>query len=441
MRGRAAEAHRLERGSCKRQCPNQKPLYYILTICQYINKSFGYWRLERKEFSVGFSFFQELVSCFVLCAVGPRERSQNPHARRSRDAAEPNGNVPSVHGIVDGIPSAIKYEANCISLTRWPIIAGRFMRRTLNAASCAVFASLTLLACASSALPQSKPNRSEQDLNAIGHRNVGGSSVNFFSREKELALGKQLAQEVERSSRMIDDPVVSEYLNRLTQSIAKNSDAKFPINVRIIDSNEINAFTLPGGYQYVNRGLILATNSEAELAGVLAYGIAHTALRTGTRQATKGEMTQLSSIPAMVFTPYTWAGYAMYQGLNMAIPLNFLKFSREAVSAADFYGVEYLYKAGYDAEAYPRLLERVQQPPKSQNISKAFSTHPPLPERLKAIREEIARFLPPRPAETVSSSDFEAVKERLRAWQPPAPAHGANPKRPTLRKPGETPTR
>ena len=167
------------------------------------------------------------------------------------------------------------------------------MRRYLNPSLFAVFTSLTLLACASSALPQFKPSRSDQDPNAIGHRNIGGG-VDFFSREKELALGKQMAQEVERSSKMIDDPALSEYINRLAQNIAKNSDAKLPVHVRVIDSNEINAFTLPGGYQYVDRGLILATNSEAELAGVLAYGIAHTALRTGTRQATKAELTQMS---------------------------------------------------------------------------------------------------------------------------------------------------
>ena len=311
------------------------------------------------------------------------------------------------------------------------------MRSSLNAALFAGFTSLTLLACASPALPKFKPNCSDQDLNAIGQRNIG-DKVNSFSREKELALGKQLAQEVERSSKMIDDPVVSEYLNRLAQNIAKNSDAKFPVIFRIIDSGEINALTLPGGYQYVNRGLILATNSETELAGVLAYGVAHTALRSGTRQATKGELMQLSSIPAMIFIPYSMASYSMLEGLNLSIPLTFLKLSREVVSAADFYAVQYLYKAGYKAEAYPQLLERaIQQPPKSEN-AQAFSTHPPLPERLKAVREEIPRLLPPRPDETVSSPDFEAVKERLRAWQPQTPpALGANPERPTLRKPGE----
>jgi len=314
------------------------------------------------------------------------------------------------------------------------------MRRYLNPSLFAVFTSLTLLACASSALPQFKPSRSDQDPNAIGHRNIGGG-VDFFSREKELALGKQMAQEVERSSKMIDDPALSEYINRLAQNIAKNSDAKLPVHVRVIDSNEINAFTLPGGYQYVDRGLILATNSEAELAGVLAYGIAHTALRTGTRQATKAELTQMSLTAAMVFTPYSWAGYALYEGSNLAIPLTFLKFSREAVSAADFYAVQYLYKAGYDAEAYPQLLERaLQQPAKRQNIPKAFSTHPPLPERLKVIHEEIARLLPPRADGTASPPDFQAVKERLRAWQPQTPsAPEPNPERPTLRKPEELP--
>lgn len=300
------------------------------------------------------------------------------------------------------------------------------MHRFLHAAFFAGFTCVTLLACASSALPQFKPNGSDEDLNAIGHRSID-RNANFFSREKELALGKQLAQEVERSSKMLDDSAALEYLNRLVQNIAKNSDAKFPVNVRIIDSQEINAFTLPGGYEYVDRGLILATDSEAELAGVLAYGIAHTALRTGTSQ-----------LMTAFFPSYTWAAFSsMYPGLNLAIPLTFLKFSREAVSAADFYAVQYLYKTGYNADAYPQLLGRaIQQLSKSRN-TKALSTHPPLPQRLKAINKEIARLLPPRPEETVSSSDFEAMKERVRVWQFQTPSTpGPNSERPTLFKPG-----
>ena len=237
---------------------------------------------------------------------------------------------------------------------------------------------------------------------------------NFYSVDTEKELGKQVAREVERSSKLIDDPVVADYVNRIAQTIAKNSDAKFPITVRIIDSKEINAFTLPGGYQYVNRGLILAAQSEAELAGVLAHSIAHTAMRSETKQATKSELMQLTLIPAMIFTPYSWVDYSsMFQGLNLAIPVAFLKFSRDAQRAADFYAVQYLYKAGYNAESYPQFLERVGlQTLKGQNIPKTFSAFPPLPERVKATREEIARFAQ-RDSEIVSTSDFEAIKERL----------------------------
>lgn len=313
------------------------------------------------------------------------------------------------------------------------------MRCSLNTALFGIFTSLTLLACATSARAQFRPNRSDQDLNAIGHRNVG-SSVNCFSQEKEIALGKQLAQEVERSSKVIEDSVISEYLNRLGQNIAKNSDAKLPVNFRIIDSNEINSFTLPGGYQYVNRGLILATNSEAELAGVLAYGIAHTAMRTGTKQATKAELMQVSSMASMVFISYyAWAGYDLNEGSNVEIPLASLKFSRDAVRAADFYAVQYLYKSGYDANAYTQFMERaLQKPRKSQAAPMVFSSHPPVSERVQALREEIARLLPPRSDENPVAPDFEAVKARLRARQtrvPSAPA--ASLENPTLRKPEE----
>src|SRR5436305_9043796 len=201
------------------------------------------------------------------------------------------------------------------------------------------------------------PRNSREDVDAIGSRKVS-CHMNWFSIEKEIALGKGLAQEVERSSKLIDDPVVTEYVNRVGQNLVRNSDAKVPFTIKVIDSDEVNAFALPGGFFYVNSGLILRAQEESELAGVMAHEISHVTARHGTCQATKGELTQLLSIPAMIFIPYTWAGYAMYQGMNLAIPLTFLKVSRDAERVADFLGGQYMYKAGYDPYSYVTFFGR-----------------------------------------------------------------------------------
>lgn len=242
------------------------------------------------------------------------------------------------------------------------------------------------------------------------------SSPNFYSLDKEKTLGAQLAQEFARSSRLIDDPVIAGYVDRLGKQIAKTSSAKFPITIRVVDSNVVDATTLPGGFQFVNSGLILATESEAELAGVLAHGIAHTALRSSTALATKIELAQLMSIPAMIFIPYTWAGYVSYQGMNLAIPLTLLKFSRDAARQADSLGLQYLYKSAYDPERYLQFFGRiVQSQSPAKAVPKTFSPLPPLTDRVKAMREEIDQFMPQRDAATVTSSEFEAVRERLQS--------------------------
>lgn len=259
------------------------------------------------------------------------------------------------------------------------------------------------------------PKNNKDDVDAIGNRNVSGK-VNFYSLEKEIALGKQLAQEVERSSKLIDDPVVTEYVNRVGQNLVRNSDAKVPFTIKVIDSDEVNAFALPGGFFYVNSGLILRAQEEAELAGVMAHEISHVTARHGTRQATKGEIAQLATIPLLIFGPVGWAGYALYEGLNIAIPLSFLKFSRDDEREADFLGLQYMYKAGYDPNAYVTFFERIQADEKRRpgTIPKVFSTHPPTPERIERTQKEIARILPAKQEYVVTTSEFDSVKARLR---------------------------
>jgi predicted Zn-dependent protease len=284
--------------------------------------------------------------------------------------------------------------------------------------------------------PQTKPSRSDEDLNAIGHRTVG-QGVNLYSLEREKKLGEQLAKEVERSSKLLDDPTVTDYVNRLAQKIAQNSDARGPITVRVIDSDVINAFTLPGGFLYVNSGLLLHADEEGELAGVLARGIAHTALRSATKEATKGELMQLATVPLILLGPGGWVTYGNYEGVNLSIPVTSLKFRRDAERAADFFGLQYLYKAGYDPESYIRFLERTwpQTPAGKKALPKALSPFPPVPDRVDQMKKEIARILPPRDGAIVSSPEFQEVKEHLRSRKlNDGSALSGNPAKPTLRK-------
>jgi predicted Zn-dependent protease len=243
-----------------------------------------------------------------------------------------------------------------------------------------------------------------------------GKGANFYSLEKEIALGKQLAQEVERSSKLIDDPVVTEYVNRIGQNLVRNSDARVPFTIKVIDSDEVNAFALPGGFFYVNSGLILRAQEESELAGVMAHEISHVTARHGTKNATKGQILQLATIPLVLLGPAGLAGYGLYEGLNVALPLTFLKFSRDAEREADFLGLQYMYKAGYDPNAYITFFERIQADEKRRpgTIPKIFSTHPPTPERIENAQKEITRILPNRSEYIVTTSEFDNVKARLR---------------------------
>jgi beta-barrel assembly-enhancing protease len=289
--------------------------------------------------------------------------------------------------------------------------------------------------------PNVKPG-TKQDVNSIGNRNVG-KGLNFYSLEHEIALGKQLAQEVDRQAKFIDDPVVVEYVNRVAQNIVRNSDAQVPFTVKVIDSDVVNAFALPGGFFYVNSGIILHADEESEMAGVMAHEIAHVCARHGTKGQTKAQLIQLASIPAMIFIPYSWAGYAIYQGMNFAIPLTFLKFTRDQEREADYLGLQYMYKAGYDPNSFVAFFEKVEAEEKKQpgTIPKVFSSHPPTPDRIEAAQKEISSILPAREDYIVSTSEFDNVKRRMMAINLNQKVSNKDPNKPTLRrKTGNKPT-
>ena len=247
----------------------------------------------------------------------------------------------------------------------------------------------------------------EKDPDEIGNRDVG-KGVNFYSIEKEIALGKQMAQEVERQAKIVDDPIIAEYVNRIGQNLVRNSDAKVPFTIKVIDSEEINAFALPGGFFFVNTGILLNADNEAEMAGVMAHEIGHVAARHGTRQATRGEIAQIGSIVPLIAVG-GMAGYGIYQAMGLAVPMGFLKFSRDFESEADMLGIEYMYKAGYDPGAFVDFFEKVQSQEKRKpgTMSKLFSSHPPTDDRIKHSQENIQKYLKAKPEYVVSTSEFE----------------------------------
>jgi predicted Zn-dependent protease len=251
-----------------------------------------------------------------------------------------------------------------------------------------------------------------RDPDQIGRRSVGGG-VNLYSRKSEIAMGRDLAHDVERRVRVIEDPVVSEYVSRIGQNLVNNSDARYSFIIKVIRSDEINAFALPGGFLFINSGLIRAADNEAELASAMAHEIAHVAARHYTRQASWEQIISFASIP-LVFIG-GWPGVAIQQGAAIATPLAFKKLSRDAEAEADMLGIQYLYKTGYDPAAFVDFFERMTQQEKSKPgvIVGMLAVHPALLSRIRAVQKQIQRDLSPQPQYLIQTSEFQLVKERL----------------------------
>ncbi|MGA8431864.1 MAG: M48 family metalloprotease [Candidatus Sulfotelmatobacter sp.] len=262
-----------------------------------------------------------------------------------------------------------------------------------------------------------KHNGGKTDVDAVGNRNVGcGRGVgNWYTVEGQVARGRVYAQQIESQVKLVNDPVITEYVNRIGQNLVRNSDAQVPFTIKVIDSDVVNAMALPGGFFYVNSGLILAADEEAEMAGVMAHEIAHVAACHYGREMTRANLLQMASIPFIFMGGAI--GYAGYEAAGLGIPLTFFKFSRGFEAEADYLGVEYMYRAGYDPSAFVSFFEKIQAMEKKKpgTLSKAFDTHPQTPDRIEKTQDEIRRILPAKPQYVVTTSEFDEVKSRLAA--------------------------
>jgi predicted Zn-dependent protease len=322
-------------------------------------------------------------------------------------------------------PVRINQRLNLVA-GRIPFLRRHSMRKMFVAGTMAVLVALSLANVAFA-------GGDDKDIDNIGNRKVAHRSI--ISEEKEIAIGKQYADQIDQQAKIVKDPVVAEYVNRVAQNIARNSDLKVPLTVKVIDDPVINAFALPGGFLYVNTGTILAADEEDELAGVMAHEIAHVAARHWASQMTKMTLLNYATIP-LIFIPMTYPVYlGVSQAMNIGIPVVFLKFSRSAEAEADYLGLQYMYKAGYDPNSYVTFFGKVMQEERREpgSVPKIFADHPPTADRIIKCQEEITELLPKKDQYLVTTSEFNDVQGRLKSlvaqWKRHQPTGG-----PTLEK-------
>ncbi len=289
-------------------------------------------------------------------------------------------------------------------------------------------------------------DRRHGDVENIGNRDVTGRIwgilPNFVSLEKEIQIGQQVASEFEQTAKLIEDPVVSQYIDRVGQDLVKHSDAKVPFHIKVVDTDEVNAFAFPGGFFYVNKGLILAADNESELAGVMAHEIAHVAARHATKRMSKAQYLQIAAIPALFVGGY-WAQMAIQNGLGLGINLELLGVTRDSEKEADQLGIQYLWNTGYDPNGFVSFFEKLQAQEKSKpgKLSGFFRTHPYTVDRIASSMDE-ERYLPEKDNYVVNTSEFDRVKARLQAidnaMKADAEASPVDQKRPTLKRRTDT---
>jgi hypothetical protein len=278
-----------------------------------------------------------------------------------------------------------------------------------------------------------KHSGGKDDVDAIGNRKVAG--WDWYSIESEIRMGKEYATQIESSMKLVTDPVINEYVNRVGQNLVRNSDAKVPFTIKVVDSDVINAMALPGGFFYVNSGLILAADNEAELAGVMAHEIAHVAARHTTRQLTRAQFANYMSLPLIFIGG--GIGLAAREAAGIGLPITFLKFSRGFEAEADYLGIQYMYKAGYDPNEFVNFFEKIQAQEKKKpgSMAKVFTDHPQTPDRISKSQEEIATILPAKEQYIETTSEFNDMKSRLAAIENRHKVDDANnPNKPSLRR-------
>lgn len=280
---------------------------------------------------------------------------------------------------------------------------------------------------------------SKDDIEAIGSRDIGSRGLgNWYSLEREIRIGKEYAAMIDANTKLVQDPVVTEYINRIGQNIVHNSDSKVPFTIKVVDASEINAFALPGGFLYIHSGLVLAADEEAELAGVMAHEVAHVAARHAMRQMTRSTLANIASIP-LIFVG-GGVGYAARSAAGLGLPVTFLKFSRGFEEEADYLGLQYMFKAGYDPQSFMSFFEKLQAKEKQKpgTLAKVFASHPPIEDRIARTQRQIDTKLPTRPDYVITKSEFDDVRVRLALMERRHRITDVKDNKPTLRRSPQT---